>query len=541
MTRVSDRRSTVAPVDDTPESAAQAAQFVERHPWRIGVAFVVPILLLGLAWAFSNPPGSGPDESDHLVKAMGSALFVAGGEGPGIEGLNNEIAKRNASITRTYSIPADLVPKGYDCFAFQPQVTAACQPDAPPSASRQDVTVGTALGAYPPFLYAPIGWVARLASSPESAFLLARLVVLVLSSVMLLLGASHLVRWLGRGALLGPAIALTPMAVFAMSVVSTSGIEISAGIAVASVIAVGILRPDSVLRPSTHWTLAAAGTALALSRQLGVVALAFFILVLLASVGWPRIKQLFVGRQASFLLSVAILLVATLAVAWWELTYDHPYNTGSAFSLPALSVFVASFHDLVNKSIGVFGWLDTPLPTVAFGAWTVIWVGVVGAAVLVARRSAFWALLVGSVVTLGVGYVVYAAVFYPIAAGIQGRHLLPIFSLVPVLAGAVVAEWLGRGAERAGTARLYWMLGPLIAVIQFAGVYYNGRRYAVGTDGPILFIGPAEWSPPLGWLPWILLAAVGAIAYTVVLVAIRPRTRAEVLIAEERQPERVER
>jgi hypothetical protein len=33
---------------------------------------------------------------------------------------------------------------------------------------------------------------------------------------------------------------------------------------------------------------------------------------------------------------------------------------------------------------------------------------------------------------------------------------------------------------------------------------------AVGTDGPVLFPGDAQWSPPLGWAPWIVLAVVGA-------------------------------
>ena len=37
----------------------------------------------------------------------------------------------------------------------------------------------------------------------------------------------------------------------------------------------------------------------------------------------------------------------------------------------------------------------------------------------------------------------------------------------------------------------------------------NARREAVGIDGPWWPFGAAQWSPPLGWTPWVVLAAVG--------------------------------
>jgi hypothetical protein len=55
-----------------------------------------------------------------------------------------------------------------------------------------------------------------------------------------------------------------------------------------------------------------------------------------------------------------------------------------------------------------------------------------------------------------------------------------------------------------------------IALVQFTALYWNGRRSAVGLDGPFFFPGDAEWSPPLGWGLWLAMAAGGAACVAVV-------------------------
>ena len=45
--------------------------------------------------------------------------------------------------------------------------------------------------------------------------------------------------------------------------------------------------------------------------------------------------------------------------------------------------------------------------------------------------------------------------------------------------------------------------------VQLVAWWTNARRFAVGMRGPRWFLPSAEWSPPLGWWPWLVLAIVG--------------------------------
>ena len=65
---------------------------------------------------------------------------------------------------------------------------------------------------------------------------------------------------------------------------------------------------------------------------------------------------------------------------------------------------------------------------------------------------------------------------------------------------------------------------PLVVLI---GLYLNAKRYAVGLgpdSGPRWFVPAAEWSPPLGWYPWLVLGVAGTVALGVAWV----RTMGEV-------------
>ncbi len=191
---------------------------------RLAALLVLPYLLLGLAWLGASPPGSGPDETDHLVKALSVARLDFGAPVPIT--ATKPVLIRNQSISRAVTIPSRLSPKGLMCFAFKITVTPTCQP--PPPADTGDIGAVTALGAYPPFLYYPIGVVARLGRTPAQAVLLGRGVVLVISMLLLWVAARHLLRWVGPRAAVGLVLAVTPMAAFCTGILNTSALEISA-------------------------------------------------------------------------------------------------------------------------------------------------------------------------------------------------------------------------------------------------------------------------------------------------------------------------
>jgi hypothetical protein len=68
-------------------------------------------------------------------------------------------------------------------------------------------------------------------------------------------------------------------------------------------------------------------------------------------------------------------------------------------------------------------------------------------------------------------------------------------------------------------AAAYVLLAPLCAgAVHLLAWLWNARRHAVGVHESMWFFGAAEWSPPLGWVPWTLMALLAST--TLVLAAL---------------------
>lgn len=489
-----------------------------REPYAVGALFVLPYLILMLAWAGSNPLGAAPDEADHLVKALGVGRLHIGEPFRGVVAPTARLVQqRNASISRVVTIPGRLAPIGYKCTAFHPERTADCLPHQRTDASATIQTV-TPVGSYPPFLYLPTGLAADATSSVQGAFLAGRFVCVAMAAILLFFGAAHLVRWLGRRALLGAFVGLTPMALFASAIVSTSGVEICGAFALACVGVVAIRCKESLLTPSTQFTLAGSGTALILSRQLGSVTFAAILGLVLVRIGWRTVWQLIRRPSGSFLASAAILFCSLVLIVWWERSYDHPSITGGAFDRQALKSFNGTrMFNLVREGVALFGWLDTTVPEWVIFAWLVVFLILVALAVALGRNADRWSLIGWLIALVLLAYVTYATVFFPIHAGLQGRHLLPFFMMCPVLAGVVFVESLDRVAP-AAVKLLFLVIAIVMPTIHFVCVFMNARRYAVGARGPLNFFASAQWHPDLGWPTWLILSFIGAhgLGYAVV-------------------------
>ena len=493
----------------------------------LSVLVVLPYLLLGFAWVWTNPIGAAPDEPAHLIKALGVAQldigeqYVGPADDPQVGG-----SERNASITRLVTIPSVLVPAGTTCFATDSNATADCLPAPRGDAADATSLTATPVGAYPPFLYLPIGMAALAGDSVTQAVHYGRMAVLGACCLLLWVAASHLLRWLPADrAVLGLAWALTPMAVYSASILSLSGLEIAAAAGVAAVVVAGIARPESLSRPATHLTLAVSGCTLVLSRQLGLLTFGVFAIALLLGVGAPRLWALVRRPRASLVVCLASLATATGLVLWWELTFDHPSGLGPVAALDTWRSFLDRSGVVVESAVGSFGWLDTQMPP-----WSVsLWIGglsaLLGMGMVLGRRSTR-SLIVGSLtVTAAVAYVVYSVVFSPLDALLQGRHMLPLFVLAPLLAGAGALAAM-RVPERRRALALTAVLVPALHVV---ALVVNARRYAVGVDGPLAFLETARWAPPGGWWPWAVVTAVATVTYIAMLLVARvPRGLTEV-------------
>lgn len=479
-----------------------------RSPWLIAGLFVLPYLLLMLAWAFSNPPGAAPDESSHLVKALGMSRLDIGIKYAGASHERGNGSIRNDSISRLIPVPDNLVPHGNSCMAFRPAKSASCLPTTS-SKSTELHMVKDPLGSYPPFLYVPMGLVASFANSPSSAFFLGRLFCALACAALLLVGAAHLTRWLGPKSLIGAFIGLTPMAVFCCSIVSTSGIELASSFAMACIAAVSFRHRESLHQPGVMALLAVVGSTLILSRQLGVVTFLLLTITMVARVGWHFCWALVREHRPSFLVTVGILFGCALAVALWERIYDHPVLTGG-LSSRAFGAFASSSYSLVKSGVANFGWLDTAVPPWTITAWIFLFSLLVTLALMFTKPADGWTLVVWFAAGLVISWVTYAVVFYPVGASLQGRDVIALFIPLPVLAGSMISVQKGP-IFGIPLRRLFMITAAIIPVFHIASIYINARRYAVGVNGPVWFLGRSQWTPVLGWWPWLALAIISMV------------------------------
>ena len=281
-------------------------------------------------------------------------------------------------------------------------------------------------------------------------------------------------------------------------------------------------KPGALLKARTQLALGGVGACLILSRQMGAVTLAVLLVVLAVTCrreAWQLVRE----HRPPFVASVGLLAVSGIAVVLWERRYDHPTDTGSPFNRAAIDSFVDSSQNIVHSAIGQFGWLDTPLPIWGFWSWLAVAVTLCGMALLIGDRRERIVLAAVLVATVLVTFGSYSSVFFPVGAGSQGRHLLPLFVFCPTFAGTVVVDRLSAAGLRDALRRAFVAVGVIVAAVQVVGLYYNAQRYAVGVNGPMVFLGDAQWSPRFGWIPWLTIGLAGGVALAAVAIASRPQ------------------
>lgn len=514
------------------------------RPVLLAFLVTVPWLVAMLVWAGSNPPGAAPDENGQLVKALAMArldigrLYVPDAK----HQPTSAAQQRNDSISRVVAVPRQLQVPDPGCVAARPTVAANCLNfRAHPTGGT--VPMVTTVGSYPPFLYVLPGLAAIQMNTVYRAYLAARIVGVLWSWLLLLFGTAHLLRWLGSTTLLALPVALTPSALFAAASVGTSGAEIFGAFTLACVVAVAVLRRESLLRPGTYVLLSVAAAMLTLSRQLGVVTLTALLAVLLVRPGVPFLLRAWRARPVAFTFAVIVILGSVAALGSWELAYDHPAIIGPLFTQRAAGGFFSEAYGVFQSGVDRFGWLDTSGPAWVVGVWSAVAVMVVGLALLATTVWVRVLLLGWGAALIAVAYATYATVFNPVGAAIQGRHLLPFFMFIPVMAAAALSYYStcsaqsqsgqvgdGRGSSHEPLSGLLQILiirlGKLAmimaAVVSFASLVANARRYAVGTNGPIWFLGKPAWSPGLGWPVWLIAAFGASVLIAASAAAFRP-------------------
>jgi hypothetical protein len=173
--------------------------------------------------------------------------------------------------------------------------------------------------------------------------------------------------------------------------------------------------------------------------------------------------------------------------------------------------------ELAHQAIGIFGWLDTPLPTSAERAWFLA-IATLACMALVfgtprQRVALIGTFLAAAVATIGVQTLIMAQIGY----GMQMRYVLAMAVAVPLLSAEIIAE---RDDRRNDLAKLrpFLLFGVMVvvSVVQWVGYYTNAHRYAVGLDSPRSLLAQAAWQPPGGTILWLVVTGAGVALLAVV-------------------------
>jgi hypothetical protein len=243
------------------------------------------------------------------------------------------------------------------------------------------------------------------------------------------------------------------------------------------------------------------------------------VVVCFIAVGWQPVKQLF--TTAGSYVGLGIVAAGGLWSIGWTLSggslsgqadvSDTPlvggeFYQGFAYMFRMLPIYL-------QQSVGIFGWLDTPLPVFVY------WLIVAPLSILLAVA---WAgVNRRSVITLAV--VSGAALFVPALVqgysvsqtGIiwQGRYGLFLYIGVTIVAAWVLS---GRAGHRVAfmSARLTWISLALLGLYGLSAFLLVLRRYVVGNGAFVntMWTDPA-WQPPLGWPVLVALYAVVSAAF----------------------------
>jgi hypothetical protein len=499
---------------------------VAPKAWLGPAVLLLSLAGLGVGWAVTNPIGAAPDEPAHYIKALavGQGEWLGNALAPGEKPVFAEPVRDALNtlryvpqLTRRVSIPAQLEPDKSGCTAFNP-VPATCVAAAATVNSRwgNGSAAYTYLGTYQPFVYVLPGLAMHLAATPLQAFIIGRLAFGAIALLLIGLGALLCFEIAPRRAMLvGILASLTPMVVFTSATVSASSSEIAGGVAVSG--AVLHLAYEGPHRRVAWLTLAVGGAVLACSRALGPVWVAIFALAMLSLIGWRRTWLTWRGNVRWSVPTAAVLAAACAASLGWQFTVQpRPVLDLHTMALG----FIHSFDTvpgILQQEIGIFGWLDTA----QVGPSYIIWGGLVWSLLTLAmflgstreRWTLGWLVILNLVLTP----LVYPTVAAPAGVGVQGRWLLPVAVSVPMLAGVIVA----RRTSITRVANLV-TLGAVaaIAMVQFLAIYQNARRYAVGSNGALLFFQKSQWTAPGGWMVWLVLALLscaGLVAAAIIM------------------------
>lgn len=440
------------------------------------LSVMLGILSLGV------PRHAGPDEPAHAIRAAGLARGQM---------LGDEVAGDDAR--RVFDVPLWVVQPSPNCYATRSDDKAGCSSVVVTEGSGDLVS---SAATYPPpaHLIPAIGTLVPLGSR---ALYISRLLGVTFASGMLAVALGRVAR-LGTHALFVTLLALTPAALFTTVVINPSGFAVVGTVA----LVVG-LRDLADGDRTASWLAIVGFCSVVLSRPDGWFwALA---VVVLLGVAWDRGPLIRIYRCLQPVPRAVGAVTWGAAVLWSVVVRPRliPVPT-EARGWELLQVVLSRTAVHVDEAIGLFGWYDTAIPSLASSSWWLL-LGVAGT--MTWRRGAHRA-LAAAVIGLS-GFVIAGWAADLISArsvGLvwQGRYGLPLF-----IVGVMVLAFgdLGRRetAGLGGRTPVLWM----VTGVWVASFWQALRRWSVGTNGSPF---PWDWERGASAIHPLIVLVVFALA-----------------------------
>jgi hypothetical protein len=478
--------------------------------WAVFAVAWALLSLLSICWSLATPVSASPDEPAHIVKA---ASVVRG-----------QFVGEYSEFGHVVQVPRYVAStQAQTCFAFHPQVSAACAvPLEGEPAALIDST--TTAGLYNPVYYVLVGWPTLIFDDATGLYVM-RIVSAMLCALFLacaiMIASTFRSSWLPIAAI---GIAVSPMLLFLAGTVNPSALEASTTLAAFAAMTAIVLRPDRALLAERCGILAVSAAIAINARALSPLWLAVAILapLILAAPGVlgglirtrPVLWSAGITALASAFAVSWIVGVNSLASGLGNDNSFQQYPGEGSSPLSGFLLVVRDTFDFAEGMIGIFGWLDTPAPNAVYFIWAALTGALLLAAFALLRSRAliFAVTLAGAFVFLPA--IVQGA--YINGGGIiwQGRYSLPLFAMLVFGLAAAISEQVRPSMSY--TRRLVLIVAGSWLVAQALAFATTLRRYAVGTDGTWgEMLGTPEWSAPGGNLAAIIcfIAVAGATAY----------------------------
>ncbi|GIT81030.1 hypothetical protein LLS1_26990 [Leifsonia sp. LS1] len=487
--------------------------------WLAFVAFTA----VAVSWALASPIFSVPDESAHVIKAIGQVHGeVVGHREAGVRHLVVDLPQQFSFSSQTM------------CFVYHSEVPASCGIEVgdPRGATEAASWVST----YNPIYYYLVGWPSLFLGGPAGIYAM-RIASAILGGLLFAAAfqaatASRRAWWLPAG--LG--FLALPMVGYLNGSVNPNGVEIVSAVALTAGLLglLGTFDParfePSALRRGHLWAIVTvAAILLANARALGPLWVVVIVALCFVACGWQSVRGLFVTARSYIWL--AIIAAGGLFSIGWTLAggslsgqaekadaplVDAGFLQGATYMVRATPRFAV-------EALGYFGWFDAPLPGYAF------WFAVAALAVLAvlalatARRREFVVLVIAVGVAALLPVLVQASSVHQTGIIWQGRYGLFLYLSVILLFAWVLSRG---GGDRIAflSVRLTWTIGALLWIFGALAFLLTLRRYVIGNAEPIgQMLKDPQWQPPLGWPVLLALFLIASAAFVVLVGAAAQR------------------